>query len=132
MLGTAAAPGIGGQKIRIDYGEDVAIPYGPGVGAITIDGNTYYWWRTRKGGNPVSPNERIDLVPNPSPTGWSGKYEADVEGVAYYGSNEQDIRLTSFFDIPSNFFVPEFGITVAAISLVAYLALSSRKRKSQS
>lgn len=130
MLGTASAPGITGQKIRVDYGEDIAIPYGPGVNPITIDGYNYYWWRTRKAGNPVYPNERIDLVPNPSPTGWIGEYEADVEGRAYYGTSEQEIRLRKFFDIPSFFEVPEFGLTAAAVSLLAYFALSLRKRKS--
>ncbi len=130
MLGTASAPGIAGQKIRVDYNEDVAIPYGPGGSPITIDGNTYYWWRTRKGGNPVWPNERVDQVPVPSPTGWLGEYVADVEGRAYYGTSEHEIRLSKYFNIPGRFVVPEFGLTVAAVSLFAYWALYLRKRKS--
>ncbi|MEM2961163.1 MAG: hypothetical protein QXU67_06115 [Candidatus Bathyarchaeia archaeon] len=126
MLGTISGPGIGSQKIRVEYGEDIAIPFGtPMTGvAITIKGNTYYWWRTRKAGNPVSPNEMG------ASTEWTGKYEADVEGRAYYGSSEQEIRLRKFFDIPDYFWVtvPEFGLTAAAVSLVAYWAVL-RKRK---
>jgi hypothetical protein len=130
MLGTASDPGISGQKIRIDYGEDIAIPYGPGVGAITIDGNVYYWWRTRKGGNPVWPNERIDLVLNPSPTGWSGRYEVNVEGINYYGSSEQDIRLESWFDIPANFEVPELALPISAVATLGFaLVLLKLRRK---
>jgi hypothetical protein len=121
MLGTATGPGIG---IRIEYSEDIAIPYGtPEAGVpITIKGNTYYWWRTRRNGNPVYPNEKG------ASTEWSGKYEVDVEGRAYYGSSEQGIRLSKFFDIPDYFLVPEFGLTAVAVSLVAYWVILKKNK----
>ncbi|MEM2598400.1 MAG: hypothetical protein QW482_01665 [Thermoproteota archaeon] len=114
------------KRIRIEYGEDIAIPFGtPMTGVpITIKGETYYWWRSQKGGGPVSPNEKG------ASTEWSGKYMADVEGIACYGDSEEEIRLIAWFDIPYEFFVPEFGLTVTAISLFAYWAIL-RKRKSR-
>jgi len=109
-----------GLDIRVNDGEDIAIPFGTGVGGpITIDGKNYYWWRVKKGGNPVVPEERVDNVPSPNPTGTSGKYHADVEGWALYGESGQEIRLTAWFDIPIPFEVPEFTLpTLTMLSLV--------------
>jgi hypothetical protein len=139
MLGNATGP-INkynappyGLNIRIDIGDNIAIPFGTGVGGpITIDGVDYYWWRIRKSGSPVWPNERVDLYPTPKPTGTGGQYEADVEGWNFYGvTGEEEYRLRTFFNIPGNFFVPEFALPISVVTALGFalVLLKSRRRE---
>jgi hypothetical protein len=96
-----------GLAIRVDPGDLITIPFGPGAGAINIEGTLYYWWRISEGGSPVSPSERLDLVPDPSPTGVEGTYMVDVEGWNVCGEDEQNIRTELWFDIFAEFEVTE-------------------------
>jgi hypothetical protein len=130
MLGDASGPG--GISIMVYSGDEVQLPYGPGVGSIDVDGTDYYWWRTRNAGNPVSPNERIDLVSNPSPTGTSGGYSVDVEGISTCGENEQNIRIVLWFNIFTGFEVPEFAIAtpiVASAIAALWFVIRGKKQK---
>lgn len=132
MLGTASAPGIVGDEIVCGK-EVITLKYGPAAGIspypIDIKGKTYYWWRIRKGGNPVYPNEEISAVPNPGPTSFAGTYEVDVEGISYYNGQSGSFFKAAWFDVPGHFNTPEFGITMAAMSLAGYMIISFKNKK---
>jgi len=119
-----------GLDIRVYLGDDKVIPFGTGVGGpINIDGTDYYWWRTKKAGASVYPNERVDLVPTPNPTGTSGLYEVDVEGWALYGTVGEPIRLSSWFNIPTHFEVPELALPIAIVMALGFVLVSFKSRR---
>lgn len=62
LLGIDSASGIGGQKLELTNGEDMAISYGPGVNPNNLRCRLLLM-EDKNNGAPVSPNERIDQAP---------------------------------------------------------------------
>jgi len=125
MLGTATAGSIAGQPITVHIGDDFVIPFGPGVGAIIIDGQEYWWWYNNE-------DKRLDDW-GQSPTQWKGKYLVDMAGLAYYLQypGGQQITKVFFFDTWVSFTVPELGIVMAVLLGYSIISMKKKANKNQ-
>jgi len=128
MLGSATAPGIASTPIILTSSTTLNLNFGPGASPQVIGGHTYYWWRISLNGHPVYPNQNIIKYPNPSPTGMSGQYQIDYEGIMHCGRASTGYNQQLYFDIQIPFTTPEFGSMFVATAFGAAALLLVRRR----
>ena len=139
MLGSSTHPASTTShpaKILITkLNQPLLVPYGPGQGGFslpTTGGNAqYYWWSVAQNGLPTNQPQPLTLgaPASPSPTGLSGKYAIDIEGVMYCTTSNQIIfKGAYFFDIIIIITTPEFGSFLVAMG-IGSLAIVFLRRK---
>jgi len=128
MLGSTTAPGITSIPIILTPSQTLNVDFGPGSSPQVIGGQTYVWWRISLNGHPIYPNQNIVKYPSPSPTGMSGQYQIDYEGIMHCGRTSTGYNQQLFFDIQNPFTTPEFGSIAVVMAFSSLALLLMRKR----
>ena len=129
--GTSVPPQA--DALNVTVGDSFTIPFSTGAGGFSFTsvlGNPpndvspagpYYWWTVA--GNQYGSNLRLDQNTGINPTGLSGTYEVDIEGVVACPTGSTTFTSTLFFDSGIVVTTPQFPLSVALVTVTTFAAL---------